>query len=170
MADEFRTLTVNEVDPVTRTVKGRDEFNQPLAVTNQFVQPLTTVPSVGEKWLVHRQGGQWLLDRRWDGDDKFMGLEAGDVHIDAKNNLVIEAQKVLINGNEINNNLLVKFDQDAHSTNAIKFISSESITFNLVPDIENETVDVRATAQIPSAYIPPVGIVNSFAGTTAPDG
>ena len=49
MPDEFRTIVITEVDPATRTVKGRDEHGQPLAVTNKFLQPLITVPENGEK-------------------------------------------------------------------------------------------------------------------------
>ncbi len=169
MPEEFRTIVITEVDPATRTVKGRDEHGQPLAVTNKFLQPLITVPQNGEKWLVHRQGGQWLLDRRWDGEDKLLDLEAGDVHIDAKNNLIITAaQKIMINGEEISNDVKVVIDNptpsgitdqgvegdaggpvtsDAvpfttFSAPAIRFKSSEDIEYTAIINEADNTIDI----------------------------
>jgi len=69
-----------------------------------------------------------------------MGLEAGDVHINAKNNLIIEAEKVLINGNEIDSSISVKQDNDEFSTGSIRFKDSDSIKFSIIPD--GDSVDV----------------------------
>ena len=143
MPDEVRSLDITEVDPATRTIRGRDEHGQLLAVTSHFINPLITVPQVGEKWLVYRQGNQWLLDRRYDQDNLLLNLNEGDVHIDAKNNLIITAPKILVNGQEISNDIKVSADdQPIASGSSIRFRSNALVTFRTIPDYDANTVDV----------------------------
>ncbi len=46
---DHRTIRITEVDPALRIIKGRDEYNQLVSVTQQFLQPLIVVPAIGEQ-------------------------------------------------------------------------------------------------------------------------
>ncbi len=103
-------------------------------------------------------------------------MEAGDVHLDAKNNLVITAPKILLNGEEISNNVRVSSDDNATvlSAPSIKFKSNASVTFRTILNEVDGSVDVWAQTQPEPEAAPPVGLsptgtVNAFAGATAPD-
>jgi len=150
MPDEIRTILITEVDPTTRAIRGRDEHGQLLAVTNQFLQPLITVPQAGETWMVKRHGSEWLLDRRWDSDDKFLDLKAGDVHIDAKNDLIISAaQKILVNGEELKNDIKVVKDDAIGSTLSAKGIrfKSNNLTHSIVKNEEDDVIDIWTSSK-----------------------
>ncbi len=66
-------------------------------------------------------------------------MNEGDVHLDAKNNLHITAPKILLNGEEINNNIKVV-------TKDGKLISASGIRFRgdlgVIHDFANDIIDV----------------------------
>lgn len=80
-----------------------------------------------------------------------LSLNEGDTHVEAKNNLLLTAPRVIINGTEFNHESKINIFSQSHHDNRrsligsasnVAFRSSETVTLNSIYDVETDQVDI----------------------------
>jgi hypothetical protein len=94
---EERSITIDEVNVNERYILGHDEWNTIIRLSLHFIDPVVSIPKVGEQWSVHRKGANWFLGRNGNAAT-IAGLEPGDKKIEASENLYLVATEIYLNG------------------------------------------------------------------------
>lgn len=90
---QYKRITISEVRPDYFYVEGVDGVSSPFRIEFASHPGVTTVPKVGEDWIIGRIDGIWKLMWRFEADDKshpLRELRPGDTRI--------EGDRVLLDG------------------------------------------------------------------------
>jgi hypothetical protein len=109
-------VKITEVNPPARTIWAEDGKGLRYGISFAGLDPLISIPSPGEKWMIKSDTGfEWRLMRRYeDGTEKFPvdSLRPGDRRLEA-NGLFISTNKGIIADSQ-----LTLFDRDEVLTRA----------------------------------------------------
>jgi hypothetical protein len=122
---EERPVTIREVNVDEQTIVAEDEYGSLLQVSLNFNDALVSVPTIGSKWTVYRNGVLWYLGKRGDAELGIGGMEPGDKRIEADGNLHLDAESILINGIDLE-------DQIQESLDAAIVIAPTTSTRNVI--------------------------------------
>lgn len=88
----------DQENKVVHTIsKGGGRISIPMYLMNGLVR----IPKIGENWIVRRfDSTNWFFEGCY-SDTSYMGLNDGDIIIEAPDYLYVSAQKVLLNGQPI---------------------------------------------------------------------
>lgn len=99
--DELQMTVVGEVDYDSSRIMMRNQFNDELEVDASYLPKGSGVPQIGERWIVSKKYGKWVLDTK-------IGLDApitieGDLSADASSILSqiisgLAARGIIVNG------------------------------------------------------------------------
>lgn len=96
---EQRTMVIEEVNMKTGIILARDNFNTLTSLSIHANPAITSIPAVGEEWIVSRKGVNWFIDKRVDEDTS--DLSPGDRRIKTSGKIYLDGESVIINGTPI---------------------------------------------------------------------
>lgn len=99
-----RRIIIDEVNPTQLFVSGHDSYQKAYRVNFDFQGPIAMFPTQGEMWTIKQYNNEWRLDRRAEVNNEKTSLASmapGDRRIEAQNNLYLNGESVLINGDDL---------------------------------------------------------------------
>lgn len=96
---EQRTMVIEEVNMKTGVILARDNFNTLTSLSIHANPSITSIPAVGEEWIVSRKGLNWFIDKRVDEDTS--DLSPGDRRIKTSGKIYLDGESIIVNGTPI---------------------------------------------------------------------
>lgn len=100
---EQRTMVIQEVNMNTGIILARDNFGTLTSLSIHANPAITTIPAIGEEWIVSRKGINWFIDKRVDEDTS--DLSPGDRRIKTSGNIHLEGNDILVNGESLDSKI-----------------------------------------------------------------
>jgi hypothetical protein len=96
-----RRVQINEVHMANRTVTAIDTTGGKLYLSFDLFPSVVDIPSIGDTWVVCRNGHDWRLVRRVEkGTEQtaVTALQAGDKRLEANGDLHLNGTRIILNG------------------------------------------------------------------------
>jgi len=96
----YNRIKITICDPLNGYIEGIDMYGQSIRLAYSFYySPYIQIPRIDEYWIVKKIDNNWNLYARFESDDqlrKITDLSPGDVRIESKNILYVDADQEIV--------------------------------------------------------------------------